>query len=118
MFTQDQLKHLLLLGFYRLLLVGKNITTFLIDIFGLYNRNRRDRSLNSFLAVRKESPSASEITFSIVKVIDQTNRHNTIYSEISDELSDFKNDIVQQTIQRTSESDLARETTDKRPGRW
>ena len=159
MFTQDQLKHLLLLGFYRLLLVGKNIATFLIDIFGLYfeisnstrkqrltidtrdvndlgptkfrtqadsdtqricyyNRNWRDRSLNSFLAVRKESPSASEITFSIVKVIDKTNRHNTKYSEISDELSDFKNDIVQQTIQRTSESDLARETTDKRPGRW
>ena len=83
-----------------------------------YNRNRRDRSFNSCLAVRKGTLSASEITFSIVKVIDKINSHNTIYSEISDKLSDFKNDIVQQTIQRTSESDLARETTDKRPGRW
>ena len=51
------------------------------------------------MTVRKETRSASEITFSIVKVIDKTNRHDTIYSEISDGLRDFKNDIVQQTIQ-------------------
>ena len=116
MFTQDHIKRLLLSGFYCLLLVDKNITTFLIDIFGLYfeisnstqkqrltidtrdindlgpakfrtqadsdteqicyyNRNRRDRSFNSFLAVRKETLSASKITFSIVKVIDKTNKH-------------------------------------------
>ena len=66
-----------------------------------YNRNKKDTSFNYFLAVRKETASASEITFSIVKVLDKTNKRNSIYSEISDELSDFKNDIVQRTIQRT-----------------
>ena len=59
------------------------------------NRNKRDKSFDSFLAVGKETPSASKITFSIVKVIDKTNRHDTVYSEISDELSDFENDLVQ-----------------------
>ena len=72
-------------------------------------------SFNSFLVVRKETPSAGKITFSIVKVIDKTNRHDTIYSEISDELSDFKNDIVQRTIQRTSESGSVREIANNRP---
>ena len=43
-----------------------------------YKRNKRDTSFNSFLAARKEIPSAGEITFSIAKVIDKTNRHNTI----------------------------------------
>ena len=73
----------------------------------------RETSFNFFLAVKKEKTFTSEITFSIVKVLDKTNRHNTIYSEINDELSDFKNDIAQQTIQRTSESDFVKETTDK-----
>ena len=73
----------------------------------------RETSFNFFLAVKKETTFTSKITFSIVKVIDKTNRHNTIYSEINDELSDFKNDIAQQTIQRTSESDFVKETTDK-----
>ena len=44
--------------------------------------------------LRKETSSASKIKFSIVKAIDKTNRHDTIYSEISDKLSDFKNDIL------------------------
>ena len=48
-----------------------------------YNRNKKDSSFNSFLAVRKETSSP------IVKVIDNTNRHDDIYSEISDRLSDF-----------------------------
>ena len=67
------------------------------------------------MVVRKETPSAGKINFSIVKVIVKSNRHDTIYSEISDELSDFKNDIVQRTIHRTSESDSVREITDNRP---
>ena len=41
------------------------------------------------LAVRKETLSAGKITFSIVKVIDKTNRHDTIYCQTSDELNDF-----------------------------
>ena len=55
----------------------------------------RDTSFNSFLAGRKETRSASKITFSIVKVTNKTNSHGAICSEISDELSDFKNGIVQ-----------------------
>ena len=70
-----------------------------------YNGNKKDTSFNSFLAVRKETSSPVEINFSIVKVIEITNRYDNIYSEISDKLSDFKNDNVQRTIQRTSESD-------------
>ena len=50
-----------------------------------YNRNKKDTSFNSFLVLRKETSSAREITFSIVKVIDKTNRHNSIYWEISHE---------------------------------
>ena len=69
------------------------------------------------MALRKETSSASKVKFSIVKVIDKTNRYNTIYSEISDELSNFKNDTVQQTIQQTSKNDLVRETTHKWPDR-
>ena len=70
------------------------------------------------MAVRKETSFSFEINFSIVKVIDNTNRHDGIYSEISYELSDFKNDNVQSTIQRTSESDFVTEATDKRSDRW
>ena len=61
-----------------------------------------------FLATRKKTSSASEIIFSIVKVVDKVSRHNSIYSEKSDALSDFKNDIVQcgGIIQRVSEKEL------------
>ena len=79
---------------------------------------KKDTNFNSFLAVRKETSSPVEINFSIVKVIDSINKHDNIYSEISDELSDFKNDNVQRKIQRTSESDFVRETIDRRPDRW
>ena len=68
------------------------------------------------MAVRQEASSLREINFSIVRVIDNSNRDDNIYSEISDELSDFKNDDVQRTIQRVSESNTVRETT-KRPDR-
>ena len=80
-----------------------------------YNRNKKDTSFNSFLTFRKEKSSTSEITFPIVKVIDKTNKHNSIYSEISDELNDFKNDNVQRTIQQISENNLDR--NDKKSGR-
>ena len=36
-----------------------------------YNRNKKDTSFNSFLATKKETSSAGEIIFSIVKVIDK-----------------------------------------------
>ena len=72
---------------------------------------------NSFLAVIKQTSSPFKINFSIVKVIDNTNRQNVIYSEITDKLSDFKTENVQQTVRRTSESDFVRETTGRRPDR-
>ena len=50
------------------------------------------------MALRKGISSASKIKFTIVKVIDKTNRHDPIHFEISDELSDFKNDIVQNEL--------------------
>ena len=49
--------------------------------------------------------------FSIAKVIDKTNRHDTIYSKISDKLSNFKNYNIQGIIQRASESNFGRKTT-------
>ena len=78
-----------------------------------YNRNKKDTCFNSFLAVRKQTSSPFEINSSIVKVIDNINRQNVIYSEISDKLSDFKNDNVQRPIQQISESNFVRDTTDR-----
>ena len=60
-----------------------------------YNRNKRNTSFNSFLAVRKQTSSTSEIIFSIVNLIDQTNRNNNIYFDLNDKLSDFENNSVQ-----------------------
>ena len=79
--------------------------------FCYYNRNKKDTSFNSFLAVRQETSSLSEINFSIVKVIDNSNEDDNIYFEISDELSNFKNDEVQRPIQRISESNTVRKIT-------
>ena len=78
-----------------------------------YNRNKKDTSFNCFLATRKETSSPSEINFSIVKVIDNVNKHDSINFDSNDELSDFKNDIVQRTIQRASESNTVGKTTTK-----
>ena len=54
-----------------------------------YNRNKKDTTFNSFLAVRKETSFTFEINFSIVEVIDNISKQDAIYPEISDELSDF-----------------------------
>ena len=57
--------------------------------------------------MRKQTSTADKIIFSIVNLVDKTNKKENIYFELSDELSDFDNDIFQpeQTIQRTSEID-------------
>ena len=60
-----------------------------------YNGNKGDKSFNGFLAVRKQKPATNKIIFSIVNLIDKTNKNDKIYFEISDELSDFNNDNVQ-----------------------
>ena len=54
-----------------------------------YNRNKKDTTFNSFLAVRKETSFTFKINFSIVEVIDNISKQDAIYPEISDELSDF-----------------------------
>ena len=63
-------------------------------------------AVNSFLALRKETLSA----FSIVKVIDKTKRHNSIYSENSDELRDFKNDIFNEQLNELVKMTLTEKT--------
>ena len=77
-----------------------------------YNRNKRDNNFNSFLVVRKQTLSVTEIIFSIVNVIDKTNRSNAIYCDINGELSDFKNDNVQYklSVRRISEGSTVEET--------
>ena len=57
-----------------------------------YNRNKRDTSFISLLAARKKTSTISDITFSIVKLIDKANENTSIYFDINDELSDFNND--------------------------
>ena len=56
-----------------------------------YNRNERDKTFNSFLALRKQTSTGEKIIFSIEKIIDNTTKNNTIYTDIGDELDDFNN---------------------------
>ena len=81
-----------------------------------HNWNKRDRSFNSFVSVRKQASPTSEIIFSIVNHIDKTNRNDNICFEINDRLIDFKNDNIQykRPNQRVSESDTDRETWTER----
>ena len=87
--------------------------------FVIITEIKKDTSFNSFLAVREETSSPVEINFSIVKLIDNINKQDSINFDVNDKLSDFTNDNVQQRIQGASESDSFREkTTDiRRPDR-
>ena len=82
-----------------------------------YNQNKRDESFNSFLAVRKQT-STYAILFSIVKLINKTNKNDCIYFKIVDELSNFNNDNVQlkRRIQQISKSDIVGKTGTDRKG--
>ena len=42
--------------------------------------------------MRKQTSTISDITFSIVKLIHETNKNTSIYFEIKDKSSDFNND--------------------------
>ena len=59
-----------------------------------FNYNKKDRAFNRFLAVRKET-SANKIIFSIVSLIDKSNRFEDNYYKIGDELREFDNDRIQ-----------------------
>ena len=65
------------------------------------------------METRKETSSPSEINISIVKLIDNVNKHDSINFDTNDELSDLKNDTVQRTIQRASESNTVGKTSTK-----
>ena len=60
------------------------------------------------MAVRKQTSTSADIIFSIVNLIDKTNKNDNIYVEINDELGDFDNDNVQykRPIQRICESNI------------
>ena len=73
-----------------------------------YNKIKRDKNFNCFLAVRKQTSSSADIIFSIVNLIDKTNKNDNIYFEINSELKDFNNDNVQykRPIQRICGSNI------------
>ena len=66
------------------------------------------------MTVRKQTLIGEKIIFSIEKIIDDTTKNNTIYTDIGDELKDFNNGNVQfeQPVPGISESDSRREETD------
>ena len=78
-----------------------------------YNWNKKDKTFNSFLAVRKQTLTGDKIIFSIVKITVCIN--NAIYTDISDKLDKLNNDIVQfeQSVQGISENSTGWETTDR-----
>ena len=59
-----------------------------------FNRNEKDKLFNRFLAIRKET-SADAIIFSIVNIIDKSNKLKNVYYKINDELKEFNNDRLQ-----------------------
>ena len=80
-----------------------------------YNHNKRDTSFNCFLAVRKQTPTISDITFPIIKLIIDKSNKNSIYFEINHELGVFNNDSSERPIQQISESNISREkSTDRK----
>ena len=65
--------------------------------------------------MKKQTSTGDKIIFSIVKIIDKTNRNDTIYTDIIDELDQFNNDIAQfeQSVQGISENSTGQEITDR-----
>ena len=59
-----------------------------------FNYNKKDRAFNRFLAVRKET-STNKIIFSIVSLIDKSNRFEDNYYKIGDELRELDNYRIQ-----------------------
>ena len=77
-----------------------------------YNHNQKDKLLNRFLTVRKET-SIDEIIFSVANLIDKTNNLESVYYKIDDELKEFDNGRVQLkwTIRGSSSEDAKLTTT-------
>ena len=66
------------------------------------------------MATTEQTSQETEIQFSIVKVIDNINRDNVIYSEVSNEFNNLENDNIQSKVQRISGSDHGSSTGKKR----
>ena len=66
--------------------------------------------------MRKQTPSTYKVIFSIVKLIDKTNKNDSIYFEIGHKLSYFNNNNIQhkRPIQQVSESNIIGETSTDR----
>ena len=64
--------------------------------------------------IRKQTSTGEKIKTSVEKIIDDTTKNNTIYTDIDDELNDFDNDNVQfeWPVLGISESDSRREEKD------
>ena len=72
---------------------------------------KKDASFNCFLAVKKQTSTISDTTFSIAKPLDKTNNNNSIYFEINHELINFNNYNFNRPVQQIRESDTRRETS-------
>ena len=53
-----------------------------------YNRDKKDKTFNCFLALRKQTSTANKIIFSTVNLIDSSNKKEDIYFKINNELRD------------------------------
>ena len=58
----------------------------------------------------EQTSQKGEIKFSILKVINNTNKSNISYSELGNELNNFKNDNNESKPQQIIESDIFRGT--------
>ena len=79
-----------------------------IEQVSYYNRNKKDKVYNKFLAIRKET-SANKIIFSIEKLIDDSNNTENIFYKIDGEQKEFDNDRdkFKRPIRGTGTSDIA-----------
>ena len=75
----------------------------------LLNYNKKDRAFNRVLAVRKQT-STDAIIFTIVSLIDKSNKYKDIYFKIGGELREFNDVTIQpeSRIREPSEGDADR----------
>ena len=80
--------------------------------------NKKDRAFNRFLVVRKET-SANEIAFSILNLIDKSNRFKDINYKLRDQLREFDKGRFQpkSTVRKLSEADIRQPTGDTDRGK-
>ena len=60
-----------------------------------YNQDKKDKAFNCFLALRKQTSTTNKIAFSIVNLIDRSNKKKDIHFKINREVREFSNGIFQ-----------------------